>query len=90
VQSCSLWLTSDWRQAELEKRGLWDDAGRTLDALAGWVAAGQPLPVAADRQRGAGYDRVYVDEVQDFTQAEIALLFLAADMRAQVTECIYC
>ena len=52
---------------ELADRGLWDDAGRARAVAARLLA-----------DRGArAFDRVYVDEVQDSTQAELMVLALA-------------
>jgi hypothetical protein len=57
----------------LIKQGMWDEAGRTMDLL-----------VKSELQRlSKKYDKVYVDEVQDNTQAEIVLFFLAAGMDTQ-------
>ena len=58
------------------ERGLWDDA----DQVAALLHRSRLRHTAI----AAPYDRVYVDEVQDCTQAEIALYFVAAglDMRA--------
>ena len=58
------------------ERGLWDDADQVAALL--HRSRLQHTAIAAP------YDRVYVDEVQDCTQAEIALYFVAAglDMRA--------
>ena len=62
----------------LIRDGLWDDSGRVMDVLMQWLS--QPAPAAAGP---ALYDRVYVDEVQDCTQAEVALCFLAAGCNSQ-------
>ena len=80
------------------ENGLWDDSDRILGTLGAVIRSRQ---AAGDGGAGApgapgvvAFDRVYVDEVQDFTQAEIALfflicgtgrLFLAGDM-AQAVE----
>ena len=58
------------------ERGLWDDA----DQVAALLHRSRLQHTAIAEP----YDRVYVDEVQDCTQAEIALYFVAAglDMRA--------
>ena len=61
--------------------GLWDESGRTMDFLSHWIRSGRQAVEATGR--GGEYDRVYVDEVQDCTQAEIALFFVAAGMRTQ-------
>ena len=65
-------------EKELASAGLWDESGRTLGALARWLRGGRPCVRLAGGD--ARYDRVYVDEVQDCTQAEIALFFVAAGM----------
>ncbi|KAK7235507.1 hypothetical protein SO694_00069047 [Aureococcus anophagefferens] len=51
---------------ELADRGLWDDADRARAVAARLLA-----------DRGAGVRRVYADEVQDSTQAELMVLALA-------------
>ena len=62
---------------------LWDDLDRTRDI---YVRAFALLPLegltgSADCSRTeGGYQRVYVDEVQDYTQGEILLLLLAANL----------
>ena len=58
------------------ERGLWDDTDQVAALL--YRSRLQHTAIAEP------YDRVYVDEVQDCTQAEIALYFVAAglDMRA--------
>jgi hypothetical protein len=66
-------------EGHMMQAGLWDESGRVLDTLSKWLLGRQSgAPV-----RSAPYDRVYVDEVQDCTQAEIALFFVAADMDMQ-------
>jgi superfamily I DNA/RNA helicase len=57
----------------LKIQGLWDDADFTLDLL----RRSKLKPLSTQ------YDKVYVDEVQDNTQAEIVLYFLAAGMNTQ-------
>eukprot|EP01034_Spumella_vulgaris_P047584 gene47584-biopygen39515 len=57
----------------LKTQGLWDGADYTLDLL----TRSKLKPLSTQ------YDKVYVDEVQDNTQAEIVLYFLAAGMNTQ-------
>jgi hypothetical protein len=69
-------------EQEKGRRGWWDDGDRVLSLLAS--SRLEPLPGGAARQNGDGgrdYDRVYADEVQDYTQAEILVFILAAGMR---------
>jgi superfamily I DNA/RNA helicase len=42
-----------------------------------------PLACCSSIEEGKDYDKVYVDEIQDFTQAEITLFFLAAGLDMQ-------
>ncbi|KAJ1434066.1 P-loop containing nucleoside triphosphate hydrolase protein, partial [Ochromonadaceae sp. CCMP2298] len=80
-------------EALLLRAGLWDDCDRVMRIL---LAAGLHLPLgkrSGDGGKGGGgwggggggfrqvFDKVYVDEVQDSSQIEIALYFLAAGMR---------
>lgn len=58
---------------------LWDDADRVLELL----TRSKLEPLSACNGKGADYHKVYVDEVQDNTQAEIVLYFLAAGMNTQ-------
>ena len=66
-------------EGRLQRTGLWDESGRTMDFLSCWNRFGRKAVLATGR--GGEYDRVYVDEVQDCTQAEIALFFVAAGLR---------
>jgi hypothetical protein len=66
-------------EGQLARARLWDESGRTLDALSHWLRSGRPA-VAGGPLGFAPYDRVYVDEVQDCTQAETALFFVATNM----------
>jgi hypothetical protein len=68
-------------EGQLQRNGLWDESGRTMDFLSRWNRSGREAVLATGR--GGEYDRVYVDEVQDCTQAEIALFFVAAGLRMQ-------
>ncbi len=75
-------------EGQLKQAGLWDESGRALDTLSNWLhslrgAGGGRPGMLGDPVRSALYDRVYVDEVQDCTQAEIALLVVAAGMDMQ-------
>jgi hypothetical protein len=67
-------------ESRLVRDGLWDDSGRVMDVLIQWLCDCQP---AATAPCSALYDRVYVDEVQDCTQAEVALCFLAVGCNSQ-------
>ncbi len=67
-------------ESRLVRDGLWDDSGRVMDVLKRWLCDCQP---AAAAPGPALYDRVYVDEVQDCTQAEVALCFLAVGCNSQ-------
>jgi hypothetical protein len=55
-------------QVYADKHGLWDDMDRVTHVL-------QALQSEQTKKDIFMYNRVYVDEVQDFTQAEIGLLF---------------
>ncbi len=68
-------------EGQLQRSGLWDESGRTMDFLSHWIRSGREAVMATGR--GGEYDRVYVDEVQDCTQAEITLFFVAAGMQMQ-------
>ena len=87
-------LTSDQRrevysvfevyEGQLARDRLWDESGRTLDTLSLLLSRWDGLPCSAGCPvNPAPYDRVYVDEVQDCTQAEIALFLVAAGMNTQ-------
>ncbi|KAJ1385042.1 P-loop containing nucleoside triphosphate hydrolase protein, partial [Ochromonadaceae sp. CCMP2298] len=76
-------------EALLLRAGLWDDCDRVMRIL---LAAGLHLPLGKSGGNSGGsggggggfgqvFDKVYVDEVQDSSQIEIALYFLAAGMR---------
>jgi len=66
-------------QHELHRRGLWDEGDRIMDLIRGSQLNGT-LNYSG---RDGPYDKVYVDEIQDSTQAEILLFFLAAGMNYQ-------
>jgi hypothetical protein len=71
-------------EGQLARSRLWDESGRTLDALSLWLRDRDGLPFSAGCPvTPSQYDRVYVDEVQDCTQAEIALFFVAVGMDTQ-------
>jgi len=55
-------------QVYADKHGLWDDMDRVTHVL-------EALQSEQSKKGAYMYNRVYVDEVQDFTQAEIGLLF---------------
>jgi superfamily I DNA/RNA helicase len=63
-------------QSFLSANGFWDDG----DMTAAVVTA---LRSVQQSWEGPLYDRVYVDEVQDLTQAEIAVLILASGCRCE-------
>ena len=63
-------------QSFLSSNGYWDDG----DMTAAVVTA---LRSVQQTWEGPLYDRVYVDEVQDLTQAEIAVLILASGCRCE-------
>jgi hypothetical protein len=52
------------------ENGLWDDCDRTMQVV-------NQLQIAHSHGAPALFDRIYADEVQDTTQAEIGLLLLA-------------
>jgi len=60
----------------LEKEGQWDDTDRVIDIL----NRSRLEPLSACNGNDGDYHKVYVDEVQDNTQAEIVLYFLSAGM----------
>ena len=64
----------------LIREGLWDDAVRVMDSVGHWLRDGLAASAVASQVQ---YDRVYVDEVQDCTQAEVTLFFLAACGKTQ-------
>ncbi len=66
-------------ESRLIRDGLWDDSGRVMDVLTQQLCDCQPAAAPGP----ALYDRVYVDEVQDCTQAEVALCFLAVGCNSQ-------
>jgi hypothetical protein len=55
----------------LSSEGMWDDCDRVSALLKKIQSADRDF-----RQEKLLYDRVYVDEIQDYTQAEIAIFFL--------------
>jgi superfamily I DNA/RNA helicase len=71
-------------EKELKRRGMWDDSDRVLDLLIrSQLKQLQPLACCSSIQEGTDYDKVYVDEIQDCTQAEITLFFVAAGLNVQ-------
>ncbi|KAK3261472.1 hypothetical protein CYMTET_29619 [Cymbomonas tetramitiformis] len=67
-------------QALCADKRWWDDADRIFALVTcmepqAWSPERPPLPECH-------VDKVYVDEVQDYTQAEVALLFMLADTRS--------
>lgn len=58
----------------LEQQQAWDDCDRTTDML---LRSRLDGTIDYSNQHGMPYHKVYVDEVQDSTQAEILLFFLA-------------
>ena len=72
-------------EAELRRRQMWDDADRVMDILARCdLKQLQPLSgCISDEMGDRDYDKVYVDEIQDCTQAETSLFFLAAGLQVQ-------
>ncbi len=75
------YATYEAYESRLQRTGLWDESGRTMDFLSCWIRSGRKAVLATGR--GGEYDKVYVDEVQDCTQAEITLFFVAAGLRMQ-------
>lgn len=74
-------------EANLRSKGLWDDSDRVMDVLSRCeLKLLQPLsgcvPIEVAHQ-DCDYDKVYVDEIQDCTQAEICLLFIEAGLDVQ-------
>ena len=68
---------------QLKVLGLWDDCNRIMKILK--YAEFDVSNIDYTRGGGDGYNwynAVYVDEIQDCTQAEIALFFFAAGMNA--------
>jgi superfamily I DNA/RNA helicase len=59
--------------------GWWDEA----DRIGGLLRRSKLEPLGACNGRGFDYEKVYVDEVQDCTQAEVVLFFLATGMNMQ-------
>ena len=65
---------------DLKEKNMWDDCDRIMDLLKKYNLRNQQ----ADSSGGGNYyDRVYVDEIQDCTQAEICLFFVAAGFEVQ-------
>jgi len=54
---------------ELQSRQLWDDCDRVTRILE------KIQKVDKDTFHNAQYNRIYVDEIQDYTQAQLALFF---------------
>ena len=63
----------------MKRGGLWDDGDRVLSLLI--KSKLQPLGVCNDHD--SDYDKVYVDEIQDNTQAKIILYLLASGLNTQ-------
>ena len=77
-------------EKELVATDMWDDCDRMLDLLKRCdLNAKDRRPLSGCISDGLGgtssrnYDRVYVDEVQDCTQAEICLFIVAAGLQFQ-------
>jgi superfamily I DNA/RNA helicase len=71
-------------EIELKSRGMWDEADRVLNLLIrSQLKKLQPLACCSSIQEETDYDMVYVDEIQDCTQAEIVFFFLAAGLNLQ-------
>eukprot|EP00597_Dinobryon_sp_UTEXLB2267_P010567 CAMPEP_0170100792 /NCGR_PEP_ID=MMETSP0020_2-20130122/1864_1 /TAXON_ID=98059 /ORGANISM="Dinobryon sp., Strain UTEXLB2267" /LENGTH=664 /DNA_ID=CAMNT_0010323745 /DNA_START=228 /DNA_END=2219 /DNA_ORIENTATION=- len=72
-------------EAEMRRRQMWDDADRVMDILARCnLTQLKPLSGCISDEFGdRDYDKVYVDEIQDCTQAETSLFFLAAGLQVQ-------
>jgi superfamily I DNA/RNA helicase len=68
-----------WYQEYLEINGFWDDCDRVFDVLCRSEMDGN-LSFAETDEKEA-YDQVYVDEIQDSTQAEIVLFFLVSGLK---------
>ena len=72
-------------EKELLATDMWDDCDRMLDLLKR-CDLNERRPLSGCISDGLGtrnYDRVYVDEVQDCTQAEICLFIVAAGLQFQ-------
>ena len=72
-------------EKELRVSGMWDDCDRILDLLKKCDLK-ERLPLAGcvtDELGTRNYDRVYMDEVQDCTQAEICLFIVAVGLQFQ-------
>jgi hypothetical protein len=69
--------------AFLEEEGRWDDNDRALDIIeaAKWDDGTRINWNRFGGGMGGAWDRVYVDEIQDNTQAEIALFMLVGGLR---------
>lgn len=63
-------------ESYLSSNGCWDDGDMTTEVVTA-------LQSAQHTWDGAPYERVYVDEVQDLTQAEIAVFILATGCRCE-------
>ena len=75
-------------EQEKQQRGWWDEGDRILSLLA--LSRLEPVQGSAAGRMdsdgmGRDYDKVYIDEVQDYTQAEILVFVLAAGMRSDVS-----
>ena len=60
-----------------EELGRWDDADRALDLHRRALELGSPRQEGFGPLEDEAYEKLYVDEVQDYTQAEIMLFCLA-------------
>jgi len=63
-------------QSFLSSNGYWDDGNMTAAVVTALLSIQKTW-------EGPLYDRVYVDEIQDLTQAEIAVLILASGCRCE-------
>lgn len=68
-----------WYQEFLQKGNFWDDCDRVFDLLCRSEMDAN-LSFAETDEKEA-YDQVYVDEIQDSTQAEIVLFFLVSGLK---------
>lgn len=68
---------------DLKDNNMWDDCDRIMNLLKKHDLRKHQPDTTAGGGGGIDYDRVYVDEIQDCTQAEICLFFVAAGFRVQ-------
>ena len=66
-------------QSELKANDMWDDTDRVLRIL----TESKLEPLGTCYNQDTDYTKVYVDEIQDCTQAEIILFFLAAGFNSK-------